>query len=401
MNRPSPAAAAACVLLLAACGGERGADRDAFTVRDSAGIQIAENGAPAWRDGDAWRLSDEPALEVGMVDGPAEYVLGNVAGVLGTGDGGVLVADGQAKNLRWYDAAGRHVRTVGREGGGPGEFRRIDRVVRFRGDTVSVTDFGNLRTSLMAPDGSTAGEEPIGRGDSGFGRPAGYAADGSLLIRMGRTLGEVPDGLVRDTTRVGRRIPGNAEATVVAHLAGGESVFSDAGHGGFNVQPRAFGLCGCLAVARDGFLYGTGESAEVVRYGLDGARTLFIRWNAGRRPVSAADVSAFRSRQLANAQDRAWTESLLTQMPYPEEMPVYGEIATDSEDNLWVRRFDPDPDTESEWWVFASEGRLLGTVRTPAGLAVQEIGADYVVGVWRDDLGVQHVRRYALHKPQG
>ena len=36
----------------------------AFTVQDSAGIEIVESATPAW-DGDGWRVSDTPSVVIG------------------------------------------------------------------------------------------------------------------------------------------------------------------------------------------------------------------------------------------------------------------------------------------------------------------------------------------------
>jgi hypothetical protein len=40
----------------------------------------------------------------------------------------------------------------------------------------------------------------------------------------------------------------------------------------------------------------------------------------------------------------------------------------------------------------------LGSVLMPKGLQLFEIGEDYVLGLWRDELGVQFVRRYVIMK---
>jgi hypothetical protein len=387
---------------LSACGSAGSGDRDAFTVRDSAGVRIAESVAPTWRAGEAWRLSDEPVLEVGMVDGPAEYVLGNVAGVLGTADGGVLVADGQAKNLRWYDAAGRHVRTVGREGAGPGEFRHVSRLVPYRADTVVVVDWMNRRLTFLTGDGTVIRDESTRTGDeTGTDDPIAYAPDGSAILRARPARADVPRGLVRDTFALRRRSIGSGAYAELGSFPGTEAVYMDAGGGGFSVIARAFGTCACVAPLADGFVAGTGEAPEVVRYDAHGRPERRIRWSGTRRPVTPSDVSAYRARELASTHDRTWMEQLLGEMDYPQEMPVYADVVADAEENLWVRRYDPDPETMTEWWVFTPEGRLLGTVETPAGLRVREIGADHVLGIWLDDLRVQYVRRYALLKPAG
>jgi hypothetical protein len=89
---------------LAACGGDARAAGPA--VRDSAGVRIVENGAPAWKEGEGWRLAAEPALDIGMVDGPPQYQFGDVAGVVRLGDGTVVVADDQSKTCASSTAPG-------------------------------------------------------------------------------------------------------------------------------------------------------------------------------------------------------------------------------------------------------------------------------------------------------
>jgi hypothetical protein len=41
---------------------------------------------------------------------------------------------------------------------------------------------------------------------------------------------------------------------------------------------------------------------------------------------------------------------------------------------------------------------MLGVVETPPGLRISEIGSDFILGSWRNELGVEHVRIYELLK---
>jgi hypothetical protein len=43
--------------------------------------------------------------------------------------------------------------------------------------------------------------------------------------------------------------------------------------------------------------------------------------------------------------------------------------------------------------------RSLGRVDLPSGLDPTHIGSDFVVGTWRDDVDIEHVRVYDLVKP--
>jgi hypothetical protein len=42
---------------------------------------------------------------------------------------------------------------------------------------------------------------------------------------------------------------------------------------------------------------------------------------------------------------------------------------------------------------------MLGSVALPDRFRPTQIGSDFVLGVWSDDLDVQHVRMYRLDKP--
>lgn len=53
-----------------------------------------------------------------------------------------------------YDSTGRQVASWGRQGSGPGEFRGIRSVRRFRGDSVLVLEPGPRRATVLAPTGS-------------------------------------------------------------------------------------------------------------------------------------------------------------------------------------------------------------------------------------------------------
>jgi hypothetical protein len=56
--------------------------------------------------------------------------------------------------------------------------------------------------------------------------------------------------------------------------------------------------------------------------------------------------------------------------------------------------------TPTAWRVFDPSGIWLGTVTLPARFNPMDIGKDYVLGLWRDEDDVEHIRIYRLRKPQ-
>jgi hypothetical protein len=88
------------------------------------------------RSNDADLLADAPVIA--HSGGPLFLAVGSIPRVK------VLV----------YDSTGRQVTAWGRQGSGPGEFRGIRSVRRFRGDSVLVLEPGPRRATVLAPTGS-------------------------------------------------------------------------------------------------------------------------------------------------------------------------------------------------------------------------------------------------------
>ena len=115
--------AAVLVLLpIAACAGEKAPALATPTIDTLPGgtIAVHNTGPSAWADTNGWRIVETGRLvavdsgESGMVNPRAVAV--DAAGRLYVVDGGPLV-------IKVFDANGAFVRTIGREGAGPGEFR--------------------------------------------------------------------------------------------------------------------------------------------------------------------------------------------------------------------------------------------------------------------------------------
>ena len=64
-----------------------------------------------------------------------------------------------------------------------------------------------------------------------------------------------------------------------------------------------------------------------------------------------------------------------------------------------MQEYETRDESEPHWSVFDTEGVLQGTLSVPTGVTLIDIGDDYVLGMWRNDLDVEHVRLYELVKP--
>ena len=68
--------------------------------------------------------------------------------------------------------------------------------------------------------------------------------------------------------------------------------------------------------------------------------------------------------------------------------------------HLWLEEFEPPGEDRpgALWTVLDPEGRVLGWVETPDGLEIYEIGADYLLGHTRDELGVEYVQLWSMER---
>jgi hypothetical protein len=127
-------------------------------------------------------------------------------------------------------------------------------------------------------------------------------------------------------------------------------------------------------------------------YRLDGTREQTISRGLAPREVTQADLSQYREDALRDlpAGPGPWEQfdQLFAQMPKPSHFSVIDGLVVDSENHLWVLRYEPFAATERQWDVVAPSGSLVATVRTPANVRVTEIGAGYILGVETDTLDV-------------
>jgi hypothetical protein len=398
------------LLPLAACGGDSAASAAAPTVRDSAGIRIVENAAPGWEEAAAWRVAPEPAVDIGLVDGPAAYQLDQVRGAVRLQDGRIVVANRGSHELRFFNAAGEHLRSVGGEGGGPGEFEGLQWVGSFSADSLLAWDSGAKRLSVFDLEGNFARSvQPQGLAAM-FPQFHGVLADTSFVLSPGFT----PQALVaaragerRDSLAYLRFDRSGALMDTLAHLPGAQSYLSK-DDGMFSTSSVVFGRDVLLEPGGDRFYVGDNDSYQIAEHRPDGTLLRLIRRPYDPVSVGEDDVAAYYEKRSTDfsgapaalrARMQAREEEQRKEVPHRTTLPAFASLQVDPEGNLWVEDSRRPADEQPRWSVFDPEGRWLGSVNTPVGLRVLQIGSDFVLGVWKDDLEVEHVRVYPMVKP--
>jgi hypothetical protein len=391
------AVALVMAVAVASCGvGERGGEAG-FVVRDSAGVRIAESHRPRWGLGKGWVVEAVPSLQLGAVEGDTPESFARVVDALRLSDGTTVVADGGSHQLRFFDGEGRFLRSVGREGEGPGEFAGIAQPASCGADSVIAWDPWLRRASVFDARGlygrGLVLEAPPESG-SVYGRWRCGAGGEIVLMGWPRTDG-IPQGLHRPSVPVALASARDGRLTIALGEFPGDDRLGNPGGSG----PAPLGRRTLLAMGMGLAYVGTGDSYEVRGYGMDGTLELLLRRPAGVLAVTREDLARYREvrlRDLSDPNERRSMERWLAELEFPQTFPAYSALRTDPEGRLWVQRYARPGEAGTEWAVFGTDGEWLGDVVMPPGLEVFEIGRDYVLGRWRDELGVDYVRLHEL-----
>lgn len=413
---------AVTLAMTAASSCNRGAppDQPPSITADSAGVTIVDSYQAAWTETTAWHRSEDPVLGIGEVDGVDPGVLfASIESVTRLSDGRVVVIEGQSSEIRWFDAAGRHLATQGGRGGGPGRFNSASQLVRLPGDTILVEDQPGLEHVYFGPDMAFVREDPVDRArfadlgpwapcvgaslaDRSFivcrqadqGAPAlrpGLSRSYSRLVRVTRSLDSIYElGILGGIEQWRIEVTGQACKQRIPPpvcLRATLHPFYSVGHfaiGG--VPPR-------IAIVLN-------PEYVIEIWTPDGRLERVVRRHGARREPSDAE-RAEADGQVAKwaPGDEALLNRFLTEMEMPDSIPAVYGLKVGIEGDIWVLREGTlESQPQALYDVFEASGRFLGEMRFPREFRVEEVGADYVLGVRRDEDDVPFVQVYALDR---
>jgi len=121
------------------------------TIEEIDGVTIVKNlKEPMYEEG---VLILEEELTIGKIIKGEEPIFVVISGIQVDSKGHIYVLDGRARRIRVFDKDGKHIRSFGREGQGPGEFQRANDIVLTPDETIMILDRGNYRLSFFSQEG--------------------------------------------------------------------------------------------------------------------------------------------------------------------------------------------------------------------------------------------------------
>ena len=356
--------------------------------------------APQTRPASEIRLSAEPILSVGRLDGPDEYLFGTINAGARLPDGSVVVSDQENFRVQRFGAGGEHLWSRGRAGEGPGEFRSVQIVEGCASEeSIVVSGIRNARVYLYDWEGDLLDEYRFlynGLPLRDFVcAPNGRLAFTSNSLRMGEEEVE-PGALHRVLLSLGFAEIGDTAATTLRERIPDREQRSLGA--GIAMLGSIWNHDIALAATDEGTWLGTSDDYEVELIGWTGSTIRRIRWEGPDLAVAREDVDRYRDALEASYRDdddpdwRARFESHWDRESeiVSDEFPTYHKLMMGDDGMLWVHDY-MRPGERSEWLEFDEDGRWVRTLVLPARTGLLDIGPDWALVTTRDELGVQRV----------
>ncbi len=329
------------------------------------------------------------------MDGDGPDLFGQIIAVRSDRLGRIYVADSQANEIRVFGADGRHVRTIGRKGGGPGELDGISGMDWDPNGNLWVMEVGNSRLSVFDTTGTFIRSHPRPGGFYMMPWPGGLDREGYLydLNVISRELTSWRRGYVRFdrdmTPRDTFALPEYEQSSYELRSAEGVRRMSVT----VPFSPSHFS-----ALTPTGDLWlGVSDRLRLHRVSFGGDTVRIVE-----KPFTPVPVTPAEREQAIEG--LAWfTEQggRIDASRIPATKPAFGALFEDPDGFLWVATIGETGD-ESGYDVFDADGRYLGLVRAGVQAQMQPvIGDDAMYTVVRDEFEVPYVVRLRIVRPGG
>jgi hypothetical protein len=346
-----------------------------------------------------WHVDPAPLLDIAGTSADGNVVLELAVGGARFSSGTLVIADGGASQLRFFDAAGHAVATVGRKGRGPNEFASISWLGHCARDSVFAWDFAQQRLTVVSAGGEILSQARLPADPSIGVVPFTLACSRSGVVAVqgwGKASQPNAAGVLRSTGPMVLLDAAGQLRARVGDIPGDEMAMT-----GMGVGPRPLGKTTRFAVSNDRLFVGTADSASIVSFDLTGKnRAVMSLALALKRPTRANQEQAVALLVAFVPQGgaRDAMRQALMQIAMPRELPPYTALFTDPAGRLWIQTLFPGDDRTRLQWV-STAGRVQGRLELPRDMTVFEIGVDYVLGKYAEAGGEEHVAAYAIHGP--
>ena len=369
--------------LFTACSSVESPEHIFSTIEENGVPVVLSSGGPKYTQSlftyeELYRLEQDESREETVLSGASSPCMDSA--------GNVYVGDAQNYRIVVFDKTGHFLRSMGREGSGPGEFQMISLLGIFN-DHVIACDMRQMRTTIFTTDGEfirsiryprVTMKQPLF-----FNTSRAYPAPGNSLVLIQQAFAPVGD-VTGSAFRAGIHTEdGDELAEVLSPPAPPPDPFIGA--------PILHYIPG------RGILHVKCPEPEMEWYDLDGSLRQVIRLDIQRDPVTAVDRDRITAEIRAeidnspegNQRNRAQRE--LDSLEFPDDRDPWFQAMVDESGFIWAgepRGSYLSSNHLRKWRLLSPEGEYLGDTffpEVPGSTAAGRPSHGHLIMTWNDE----------------
>jgi hypothetical protein len=313
-------------------------------------------------------------LSIGGPEAEGEYSLDQIRQVVVDDAGTMYVLDDRACQIKAFDAGGKFLRTIGRQGQGPGEleFPTTLSLIQAKGELAVHQQTRGL--IFYKTDGTFLRQVSLKGLISGRGRVDSQGRVYVLEVVMDET------GSRYATKKLG------PDGSLLATISETPAPAGKGGPGSRRIRP--FLPVAYFLIDRDDrFVYGYPEVYDIQFY--DPGATKVIR-----RILREHDPVAVTAEDKAELMKQV-PPGMKVEIDFPEDRPAFTRFFLSDLGHLFVETYEKAEGKKIIHDIFDAEGRLIGRVPLK-GVGLEILKGKYYA-LEEDDDGYQYVKRYAVN----
>ena len=300
--------------------------------------------------------------------------------------GNIFTADTGNVRIQEYDKTGKHLRSIGRKGQGPGEFQ-FPGIVRFDGEgNISIIDSPTRALKVFSPDGTYKKSVPLRT----FLQPNFY------LSKEGFIFGLEINYMAKDGPRIAvvKLSPDGTSMETIAQFLGELKPNQPAY--ALHVYTNFIALCGLSPTA---FCYGFSASYKIFVADGQGKTSFVIEKEENPQPITGKEKEFILKKGAGpmGGIARAKIEKIEDAAVFPPHRPYFGKVLADDAGRIYITKRSSvlDQAKIQETDIFSKDGIYLYRAKIP--FIPEVIKAGFMYEIWKnEETGDIMIARYKI-----
>lgn len=321
-------------------------------------------------------------------------------------DGRVAVGNAGMDQVLLLSPSGGSLRTVGRAGAGPGEFRTITTLHRSPEGGFNVYDARLGRLSEFDAEGDLVSTERLNPPNSATDlRPLSVGLNGQVLAIYGSLRRLPAEGVQRDTTPLLAYPRPGAVPDTLSRWATQETLFAYE-ENGWSATEVGFGRTLASFGTNQSAVLADTERLDVLVLDTSGRQLMRIRGGGAFIPTTESEGEEWRRDRVARIRSDlpaavlAKIRERLSRAPFRESYPALDALAVDAAGRVWLGAAVRYGERERRWVVFGTDGTPVASLQLPTNAEILDITETQLLLSLRDELDVEGVSLWEINWPQ-